>query len=99
MTKTNVTLETIARHLGVSKMTVSNAYNHPDQLSPKLRDRILETARSLGYPGPNPLASTLRRGKTGTIGLVFEEPVSYMFTDPAAVLFVQGMASACDAAG
>jgi DNA-binding LacI/PurR family transcriptional regulator len=99
MGKSNVTMETIARHLGVSKMTVSNAYNHPDQLSPKLRDRILETAHLLGYPGPNPLASTLRRGKTGTIGLVFEEPVTYMFTDPAAVLFVRGMAAACDAVG
>ena len=35
------TLESIARQLGVSKMTVSNAYNRPDQLSPELRERIL----------------------------------------------------------
>jgi DNA-binding LacI/PurR family transcriptional regulator len=91
-----VTLETIARELGVSKMTVSNAYNRPDQLGPELRARILETARRLEYPGPNPLASTLRKGRTGTFGVIFDDPLSYAFTDPAAVLFLQGMAEACE---
>ena len=91
-----VTLETIARELGVSKMTVSNAYNRPDQLGSELRARILATAKRLGYPGPNPLASTLRRGRTGTFGVIFDDPLSYAFTDPAAVLFLQGMAEACE---
>ena len=39
-----VTLTSIARELGVSAMTVSNAYNHPDRLSEALRERIFETA-------------------------------------------------------
>ena len=93
-----VTLDTLARLLGVSKMTVSNAYNRPDQLSPALRQRILDAARELGYPGPNPLASTLRRGRVGTIGLTFDDPLSYAFTDPAAVVFMQGMAAECEKA-
>ena len=92
-----VTLETIARELGVSKMTVSNAYNRPDQLGAELRARILATAKRLGYPGPNPLASTLRRGRTGTFGVIFDDPLSYAFTDPAAVLFLKGMAESCEA--
>jgi DNA-binding LacI/PurR family transcriptional regulator len=46
-----VTLTRIARELGVSAMTVSNAYNHPDRLSEALRERILETAGRLGYQG------------------------------------------------
>src|SRR5918995_542612 len=33
------TLATVAAALGVSRMTVSNAYNRPDQLSPALRER------------------------------------------------------------
>jgi DNA-binding LacI/PurR family transcriptional regulator len=90
------TLESIARQLGVSKMTVSNAYNRPDQLSPELRDRILRAARDLGYPGPNPLASTLRRGRVGAIGMVFDEPVSFAISDPAAALIVRGVASVCE---
>ena len=49
MARRRVTLETLARALGVSKMTVSNAYNRPDQLSPALRQRILDTAYELFY--------------------------------------------------
>ena len=42
----------VARDLGVSPSTVSNAYNRPDQLSPALRERVLSTAAKLGYAGP-----------------------------------------------
>ncbi|HEY4866235.1 MAG TPA: LacI family DNA-binding transcriptional regulator [Candidatus Dormibacteraeota bacterium] len=94
--KKRSTLESIARQLGVSKMTVSNAYNRPDQLSPELRERVLGAARELGYPGPNPLASTLRRGRVGAVGMVFDEPVSFALSDPAAALIVRGLASVCE---
>src|SRR6266567_2975094 len=49
------TLASLAAELGVSRTTVSNAYNRPDQLSPQLRQRVLDTARRLGYPGPDPV--------------------------------------------
>ncbi len=42
------TLATVAAAVGVSRMTVSNAYNRPDQLSPELRERILAAAAELG---------------------------------------------------
>ena len=93
------TLADVARAVGVSRTTVSNAYNRPDQLSDDLRARILDVAASLGYPGPDPVARGLRRGRTGVVGLVYDEPLSYMFTDPAAVLFVTGLANVLDAAG
>jgi DNA-binding LacI/PurR family transcriptional regulator len=64
-----------------------------------LRERVLETARSMGYPGPNPVARTLRRGRSGTLGLAFDDALSYAFTDPAAILFMQGIASECAQAG
>src|ERR687892_831843 len=92
----SVTLATIAAELGVSRMTVSNAYNHPDQLSATLREKILETAKRLGYPGPNPLAATLSRGRVGALGLLFDDPLSYAFTDPASVLFFGGIAEVCE---
>jgi DNA-binding LacI/PurR family transcriptional regulator len=91
------TLDSIARQLGVSKMTVSNAYNRPDQLSPELRERVLRAARELGYPGPNPLASTLRRGRVGAVGMVFDQPISGALSDPAAALIVRGLAKVCEA--
>jgi DNA-binding LacI/PurR family transcriptional regulator len=93
------TLATIATELGVSRATVSNAYNHPDQLSPALRRKVLDTARRLGYPGPNPLAATLSRGRVGALGLVFDDPLSFAVTDPAEVLFLQGVSEACERAG
>lgn len=96
---TTPTLADVASAVGVSRTTVSNAYNRPDQLSPTLRDRILAAAAELGYPGPDPVARGLRRGRTGMVGLVYDQPLSYLFTDPAILLFVGGMASVWDDAG
>jgi DNA-binding LacI/PurR family transcriptional regulator len=94
-----VTLKTIAEAVGVSRTTVSNAYNRPDQLAPELRDRILGTARALGYPGPDPAARRLRSGRRDTVGLLLTEGLSYAFTDPAAVMLLQGIAHATEEAG
>jgi DNA-binding LacI/PurR family transcriptional regulator len=90
------TLATVADALGVSRMTVSNAYNRPDQLSPELRDRVLATARELGYSGPNPVARTLSRGETGAIGLILDQPLTEAFADEATVRFLHGVAAGCE---
>ena len=95
----NVTLATVAAAVGVSRMTVSNAYNRPDQLSPELRDRVFAVAAELGYSGPNPLAQTLSRGETGSIGLVLDYPLTLALTDPAAQAFVHGVAAGTEERG
>src|SRR3954454_5710703 len=87
-----VTLVTVAEAVGGSTATVSNAYNRPGKLSPALRERILATARELGYPGPDPAARGLRRGRSGSIGLLLGEELTYAFQDPAAVEFLRGLA-------
>src|SRR3954463_7288830 len=87
-----VTLVTVAQAVGVSPTTVSNAYNRPGKLSPELRERILQAARELGYPGPNPAARSLRRGRAGSIGLLFGEALTYVFQDPGAMEFLRGLA-------
>ncbi|WP_149361673.1 LacI family DNA-binding transcriptional regulator [Lolliginicoccus suaedae] len=94
-----VTLASLAAELKVSRTTVSNAYNRPDQLSPELRERVLNAAKELGYSGPDPVARSLRTRRADTIGLLLDQPLSYSFRDPAAVDFVAGLANACDAAG
>jgi DNA-binding LacI/PurR family transcriptional regulator len=88
----SVTLVTVAKAVGVSPTTVSNAYNRPHKLSPALRERILEAARELGYAGPDPAARSLRRGRAGSIGLLFGEELTYVFRDPGAVEFLRGLA-------
>jgi DNA-binding LacI/PurR family transcriptional regulator len=93
------TLATLAASLKVSRTTVSNAYNRPDQLSPALRERVLREAARLGYPGPDPVARSLRTRKAGAVGLLLTEALSYAFRDPAAVSFLAGLSEACEAAG
>jgi DNA-binding LacI/PurR family transcriptional regulator len=90
-------MQTIADALGISRSTVSNAYSRPDQLSPDLREKILDTARRLGYAGPNPTARSLRRGRAGAIGVLFTGNLTYAFHDPYAVQFLQGLAGAAEA--
>jgi DNA-binding LacI/PurR family transcriptional regulator len=91
------TLATLAADLGVSRSTVSNAYNHPDQLSAELRARILARADELGFPGPNPLARGLRRRRVGAVGVILSERLSYAFADPGAVALLDGLAQALEA--
>jgi DNA-binding LacI/PurR family transcriptional regulator len=98
-TASHSTLADVASHLGVSRTTVSNAYNRPDQLSPALREHVLAAAAHLGYGGPDPVARSLRRGRAGSLGLVFDHPLRYIFSDPAAVLFLSGVAAGCEDAG
>src|SRR5215208_5000418 len=90
------TLATVAQALGVSRMTVSNAFNRPDQLSPDLRARVLAMAHELGYAGPDPVARTLSRGRTGSIGVVIDAPLTLAFSDPAAVQLLHGVATVCE---
>jgi DNA-binding LacI/PurR family transcriptional regulator len=94
-----VTLMTIAEAAGVSRTTVSNAYNRPDQLAPELRDRILGKARELGYSGPDPAARRLRSGRRDAVGLLVSDGLSGAFTDPASVMLLQGIAHATEDAG
>ncbi len=93
------TLDSVAAAAGVSRMTVSNAYNRPDQLSATTRARVLETARLLGYQGPHPTAASLRLGRTGTVGVVLTERLPYAFTDPGMVSILHGIATELSSSG
>lgn len=83
-----VTLQTIADHIGVSRMTVSNAFSRPDQLSASLRERVLAAAAELGYVGPDPAARALARGTTGAVGVLLTGSLRYAFTDEVATSFL-----------
>lgn len=87
-----MTLQTIADAVGVSRMTVSNAFSRPDQLSDELRARILETASTLGYAGPDPTARGLAKGSTGTVGILLTDSLAHAFEDEIAARFVGAIA-------
>jgi DNA-binding LacI/PurR family transcriptional regulator len=87
-----VTLQTIADRVGVSRMTVSNAFSKPDQLSAPLRERILAAAQELGYVGPDPAARALAKGSTGAVGVMFTHSLRFAFTDLVATGFLGAIA-------
>lgn len=87
-----VTLQTVADAVGVSRMTVSNAFSRPDQLSGALRERILAAAAELGYAGPDPTARALARRSTGAVGVVLTDSLGEAFRDPAAAAFFGSLA-------
>ncbi len=88
-----VTLQTIADNVGVSRMTVSNAFSRPDQLSETLRQRILEAAQELGYVGPDPAARALARGRTGAVGVLLTDSLQFAFSDEVAMAFLGAIAA------
>lgn len=87
-----VTLQSIADKVGVSRMTVSNAFSRPDQLSADLRVRILEAADELGYVGPDPAARALARGRAGSVGMLLNGALSEAFEDQVSAEFVAAVA-------
>ncbi|MEO1204134.1 MAG: LacI family DNA-binding transcriptional regulator, partial [Pseudomonadota bacterium] len=89
--KQRLTLRDMASRLGVSTATISNAFNRPDQLSRQLRERILDECHTAGYLGPNAAARSLRTGRTGIIGVMLSNYLSYSFSDPVAQQFLQGL--------
>lgn len=89
---TRVTLQVVADRVGVSRMTVSNAFSRPDQLSAELRVRILKVADELGYAGPDPAGRSLARGTTGTIGVLWTGRLRYSLTDEISARFLGAVA-------
>lgn len=99
MTAPRPTLDTVAKAAGVSRMTVSNAYNRADQLSEQTREMVLRVARELGYPGPNPAGRSLRRRRADTIGVLLAMELPYAFADPGLMSFLHGVATELSASG
>ena len=87
-----VTLQTVADKVGVSRMTVSNAFSRPDQLSTALREKVLAAAAELGYVGPDPAARALARGTAGAIGVLMTDSLDFAFSDEVATGFLAAVA-------
>ena len=91
------TMAEVARAAGVSPMTVSYTYSQPGRVSASTAAKVHAAAEQLGYPGPHPGARSLRRGRSGTLGVVLGEHLAYAFEDPQAAQFLAGVAEVCAA--
>lgn len=65
----NVTIADIAKKLNTSSATVSRALNDHPAISDKTKKRVLKAAEKLQYRR-NTIASSLRSGQTGIIGVI-----------------------------
>jgi LacI family gluconate utilization system Gnt-I transcriptional repressor len=64
-----VTMSDIARHAGVSPMTVSRALSDPSTVSEKMRRKVEAAVRKYGYL-PNRIAGSLSSKRSNVIGLI-----------------------------
>ena len=74
----NVTLTQIAQHLGLSVATVSYVLNgkvEENKIPERTAERVRKAAAELGYV-PNEMARSLRRQRSGVIGILFSDLLS-----------------------
>lgn len=92
------TARTVADAVGVSRTSVSFAFNDPSKISSGTRERILAEAERLGY-SPHPVARMLTRGRTGTLGLLLPQPIPEALENPYYNLFLRGLGQVCHREG
>jgi LacI family transcriptional regulator len=91
----NLTLEDIAKQVGVSRSTVSRVVNDDPNVSEPVRNKVQEVILSTGYH-PHAAARSLASQHSGMIGLVLPRTVSSFFIDPYLPRLTQGVAQACN---
>jgi len=94
-----VKLADVAKAAGVSQGTASNVFNRPEIVSSEVRDRVMRSAATLEYGGPDPRGRLLRAGKVNAIGFVAADDMAYFFHDPYYRLLLAGIAEVCDERG
>ena len=75
-----VTLNAVAKHAGVSAITVSRYFNQPDQVSPERRERIAAAVTELGYV-PNLVAGGLASARSRIVAMVIPNISGPIFAD------------------
>ena len=88
----------VAREAGVSKASVSFAFNNPGRLKPQTAERIRQVALTLGYR-PHPVARMLTAGSTATLGILSPNPLAQAFANPFFALFAEGVATVTEDRG
>lgn len=95
-TSRRVTLKEVATAAGVSLSTASLVFSGKGPVSSATAAKVLAAAEQLGYAGPDPLAASLRQGRSGTVAVVVEGGLGDAFGDPFAVRVMDGLARALD---
>ena len=90
------TLKSVAALAGVSLSTASLVFSGKGPVAEATRERVLTAAQKLHYLGPDPLASSLRRGRAGVVAVIVEGRLLHAFHDPYAVSILDGLSAVLD---
>jgi LacI family transcriptional regulator len=74
-----LTIKTLAKELQLSISTISKALRDSHEISAETKKKVLALAGQLEYT-PNPYASSLRKRKSKTIGVVIPEVINSFFS-------------------
>ncbi len=88
------TIADVARDAGVSPSTASVVFSGKTPVSEQTRARVLAAAEALGYLGPDPRAASLRRGRSGIVGVVSQGRLGSVFGDPVMRVTMDALADA-----
>ena len=93
-----VTIKDLAEKAGVSKTSVSFAFNNPARISKETYNKIMAIAQEIGY-SPDPVARILATKQTQTIGLLFPQSITEVLQNTYISEVVRGVGSICDKEG
>src|SRR6187431_1980773 len=85
-------LAAVAALAGVSASTASLAFSGAGPVSEATKARVLAAAEQLNYAGPDPRAQSLRRGRSGIVGVIMEDRLSEAFRNPMNIAMLDGIA-------
>jgi DNA-binding LacI/PurR family transcriptional regulator len=91
MSTRRATIADVAREAGVSPSTASVVFSGRTPVSDATRRRVRDAAERLGYTGPDPRAASLRRGRSGIVGVIIEGRLGTVFSDPVMTLQMDGL--------
>ena len=95
MTRSNPTLEDVARVAGVSRSTASRAINGGERVGPEARAAVADAVSRLGYV-PNLAARSLVTNRSGSVALLVPEPDEILLTDPFFAHVLRGVSAVLD---
>ncbi|WP_216378899.1 LacI family DNA-binding transcriptional regulator [Arcanobacterium phocae] len=94
MQKRKVTMKDVASKAGVSRASVSVAFNNPGKLASETVDRIFQAASELGYV-VDPVARTMRTRTTSAIGLLIPQTIEETIQNPYYPRLIEGIGQVC----
>ncbi len=88
------TITHIAALAGVSKTTVSFAFNDPSKISRQTYERIMAIADREGYV-PDPVARSMTTKRAGAIGVLLPQTIQESFRNPYVTEVLRGVGTVC----